>query len=140
MERKGPWPGQPENAPWPDSIPQPAARPLPAPCQSRHSCPLPQPVRWAAFSRLGLAKGALCWGGGSGAGSRGRGYVPPKCVCRDIRWEPTHPPNRRSLPSWPSCWGSAGQWGHSRSSPPASLRGPLWPKVRGQSTEPAETC
>lgn len=80
MERKGPWPGQPENAPWPDSIALPPSLGQAAGAAScPPPCPPPRPQlpsapalqQRATSSRTGLATRVLCWGQKRGQAAEG---------------------------------------------------------------------
>ena len=131
MERKGPWPGQPENALGPDSVP--TLPPLPA----WPRCPLPWPAAAGRLLQDGAGHGGALLGSGEGPGSRGRGCVPPECVSKSTRWEP---PTHRQRP----CPAEAapvrvGTW--VTSSPPltavfAALRGCSPPAQRWESGGP----
>ena len=91
--------------------------------------------QWAASSRTGLARRALCWGQQRGQEAGGEGYIPPGCVSKDISWEPPHV----QCPFWPGLLGFRWALGSHMTliSSPSSHSKRL---PSAQRWEPAETC
>lgn len=111
MERKGPWPGQPENVLGPDSVP--TLPPLPA----RPSCPLPPACSSGHLLQdgrawTGLPQEALCWGQERGQAIEGGAPTQPSGFPRTgMRWEPPGDTRTGSLPGR-GCSGAGGHAGH----------------------------